>query len=415
MTLQADLIAKREELAAKRAALAAKFTEVDGISDETKKHEAASGIKAMNLELAALVDEIAPLQELVEAQKANSEAIKAMRGTGRQIQPENESDEDEPDEDAFSAKSIHELTTKALKANGIKSFKGFRGDLGAIAGKTLLTSSAATPLEERLPQIYPSAQESRTTADLMLQGTTGAQIVSYYVETTFTNAAVETDEGALKGESTLAFTLREDRVRKIATWIPVTDEMLDDIPGFESYLTARMGFMVKQREERQLLQGDGAGLNIQGILNRPGIQIISGLGISTIDSILYGITLVQANAFAEPTAMVVHPLDWFDIRSSKATGTGEYLLGPAYQGPDVRPWGLEVRVTSQEPQNTALIGAFTPHAQIYRRSPITLAISTENEDYFTKNKVAVRAEERLALAVYRPAAFVAVQSIVQGS
>jgi hypothetical protein len=35
-----------------------------------------------------------------------------------------------------------------------------------------------------------------------------------------------------------------------------------------------------------------------------------------------------------------------------------------------------------------------------------LAISTEHSTYFTENKIAVRAEKRVALVVYRPASFI---------
>ena len=248
----------------------------------------------------------------------------------------------------------------------------------------------------------------------MLQGTTTAQKITYWEETTFTNAAAETDEAAAKPESALAFTLREDNVRKIATWIPVTDEMMEDTPGFESYLTQRMGFMVKSREELQILRGAGTTNTIQGVYNRTGVQTVSGLGESTIDSILHAITEIQKDAFVEPTAMVIHPNDWFNVRASKDT-TGNYLLGPATLDPDAaRPWGLRVRVTTNALENTALVGAFN-QAQIFRRSGITVTVSSEHSDYFIYNKLAVLAEERLALAVYRPAAFCKVEGLVIGS
>jgi HK97 family phage major capsid protein len=172
--------------------------------------------------------------------------------------------------------------------------------------------------------------------------------------------------------------------------------------------------MVKQREELQLLQGAGTGVTIQGVYNRTGVQTVTGYGMSTIDSILAGIVEVQKDAFTEPTALVIHPNDWFNVRTSKDT-TGNYLLGPATLDPDqARPWGLNVRVTTNALENTALVGDFR-QAQVFRRSGITIAISTENEDYFIYNKLAVRAEERLALAVYRPSAFCKVEAIVTGS
>jgi HK97 family phage major capsid protein len=249
----------------------------------------------------------------------------------------------------------------------------------------------------------------------MLQGTTTAQKVTYFEETTFTNSAAETAEGDVKPESELDFTLREDDVRKIATWVPVTDEMMEDVPTFESYLRGRA------RLHGQAARGapaparcSGTGVTILGLYNRTGVQTVTGYGESTIDSILHAITEIQKDAFAEPTAMVIHPNDWFEVRTSKDLN-GNYLLGPATLDPNqARPWGLQVRVTTNALENTALVGAFN-QAQIFRRSGIQIAISTENQDFFIYNKLAVRAEERLALAVYRPAAFCKVEAIVVGS
>ena len=50
--------------------------------------------------------------------------------------------------------------------------------------------------------------------------------------------------------------------------------------------------------------------------------------------------------------------------------------------------------------------AFNRGAQILDRQDPTVEVSTEHSDFFTKIKVAIRAEQRLTLAVYRPLAFV---------
>jgi len=422
-TLSTQYREKQAELATKRQALAALYADLDKTTDPAKGDELKASIKSANVELADLVDAFEPLNALIAAKDANEAALKKLGEPNvRPIDNDNEevSRESSPSDEVMASgfKSIHELIAKSDAAVAYRertgSLKNFRGDLGTLAIKTLITSADMTPLEDRQSTIVGYPTETATVSDLMLPGTTSGQKVTYFEETTFTNAAAETDEGAEKQESALDFTLREDMVRKIATWIPVTDEMLEDVPGFESYLRGRLAFMVKQREELQLLQGAGTGVTIQGVYKRTGVQTVTGYQLSTIDSILKAITLVQSNAYVEPTAMVVHPLDWFDIRTSKDT-QGNYLLGPATQDPaTARPWGLQMRVTTAATQNTGLVGAFN-QAQVFRRSGIAIAISTENEDYFIYNKLAVRAEERLALAVYRPSAFCKVEAIVQGS
>ena len=53
-----------------------------------------------------------------------------------------------------------------------------------------------------------------------------------------------------------------------------------------------------------------------------------------------------------------------------------------------------------------LTGAFSFAAQIFDRMDIEVLLSTENDKDFETNQISIRAEERLAFAVYRPEAFV---------
>lgn len=415
MTLQADLISVNKEIAAKQAAMAGLLEGIDTLEGD-KARERTDAIKAANAELSDLSAKREPLDAAVAEIDHARNGLKAMRerGSDRLVIPENERGDDE-DEFEPAIKSVKDLLKNSGYREAIKSGSTFRGSLGEMAVKTLIQSSSLAPLADRQATIQPFLTEGRfTVGDLVLPGTTGAQVIQYYEETTFTNAAAAVTEGNAKPESALDFTLRSENVRKYATFVPVTDEMLADVPAFESYIRQRLGFMVRQVEESALINGTGVAPAVQGILGRVGVQTVSGYGLSTLDSIYKAITLIRANAFAEPTALVIHPLDWFDIRTSK-DNQGNYLLGPATAEGDLSIWGLAVRVTTNIAQNTGLVGAFRPHAQIFRRSGIDIAISTENEDYFIKNKVAVRAEERFALAVYRPSAFCKVEAIVQGS
>ena len=262
----------------------------------------------------------------------------------------------------------------------------------------------------RLPGVVGSAQNETTVADLMLSGTTSSSSITYLEETTFTNAAAETAEGTGKPEAALDFTERTDSVRKIPVWLPATTELLEDVPMMMSYIRGRLGFMVQQREEQQLLVGDGTAPNISGILDRSGIQTQAKGADPTPDAVYKAMTKVRTVGYAEPTAAVFHPNDWQDIRLLR-TADGVYIWGsPSDAGPE-RIWGLNVRITPWMTENTGLVGAFRPYAQVFRRKGLTITISTEHASYFVENKVAILAETRLALACYRPAAFCTVTGI----
>lgn len=277
--------------------------------------------------------------------------------------------------------------------------------------KTLVTLSTVNAQAIRRPPVE-MALEERTVADLMLQGSTDGNTIEYYEETTFTNAAATVAEGVAKPEGAVGFTLRTEPIRKIAHWIPATKEALDDVPFLESQLRGRMAFGVVRIEEAQLLTGNGAGTNLVGLVNR-GVQTQAKGADPTPDAVYKGMQKVRGAAglgFAEPTATVFHPNDWTDIRLLR-TNDGIYIWGnPSDEGPD-RIWGLPVRQTTAMSEGTALVGAFRPHAEVIRREGLTIILSTEHSTFAVENKVAIIAEERLGLAVYRPSAFATITGI----
>lgn len=322
-----------------------------------------------------------------------------------------------PAKEAGEYKSFHSLIAgwkdiAAFRSGDIKSTRIEIPDATAareLGLKTLLASTDWDIVADRQALTIPSVQLEYTVSDLMLQGRTTSNAITYMAESTFTNNAAETAEGGAKPESALDFTLHTDAVRKIATWIPVTDEMLDDVPMMESYVRERLGFMVKQREEYQLINGDGTAPNISGILDRSGIQTQARGTDPQPDAVYKAMTKVRVTGGAEPTALVVHPNDWQDIRLLR-TADGMYIWGsPAEAGPE-RIWGLTVRQTTAIAENTGLVGAFRPFAQVFRRSGITVEMTRDYDTYRTSNKALIIAESRLALAVYREEAFCQITS-----
>jgi HK97 family phage major capsid protein len=373
---------------------------------------------------AADVDDVRQRREELDDLATKQKQMQEIEGFGREFEGEGKSRElvkGEGEQKGAPRNEAHQRQVRSIgeileASDSFKAFragrtKGFTVELADVEAKTLLTLSDITPVADRRAGILTSALPYRSVSDLMLDGQTDGNTLEYYEETTFTNNAAEVAEGASKPESALDFTLRTDAVRKIATWIPVTDEVLADNAQLRSYIEERLRFMVIKRREQQLLTGDGTAPNISGILDRSGIQTQAKGADPTFDAIMKAMTLVRWTADAEPTGLVMHPNDWQDLILTR-TADGVYILGnPGETMASMQLWGLDVRVVPAMTENTALVGAFRPYAQVFRRGGLTVTASTEHSTYFIENKVAILAEERLGLAVYRPAAFATVTGI----
>lgn len=80
--------------------------------------------------------------------------------------------------------------------------------------------------------------------------TTGSQ-VRYVVEGTATSAAAGVAEGGTKPESTIAMSEVTEPIKKIATVLPISDELLEDASSVQTYLNGRLTLFVSLEEERQ--------------------------------------------------------------------------------------------------------------------------------------------------------------------
>jgi HK97 family phage major capsid protein len=122
------------------------------------------------------------------------------------------------------------------------------------------------------------------------------------------------------------------------------------------------------------------------------------------DAILKQIFAIYGTAFLMPTGIVLNPANWVTTVLTKTT-TGEYIAtGPFSPIQTPTMWGLPVAVTPAQPANEGFVGAFKTAAQVFRKGGIRVEASNSHQDFFIKNLVAIRAEERLALCVYRPGA-----------
>jgi HK97 family phage major capsid protein len=330
---------------------------------------------------------------------------------------------------SFGDEFIHSLGYKSLLERGLRGGNWSTGDveLGAKADLTEGTPAApggGWPLVTNPPTYVPGMVDIRTAPltveALFPHGTTNSPLIRYLVETVVTNAAAAVAEGALKPESALEFDAIDETLHKIATFLPVTDEMLEDWAQIRSYLNARLPLFVMQASEVQILSGDGTGANMVGLLNRPGLAppIAQGTAPSlasdnAMDAIYRQITAIRWNSFIEPDGIVINPIAWQSVVLSKNSQGAYYANGPFLGVQPERMWGKAIVPTPAIAAQKALVGGFQQGAQVFVKGGITTEASNSHADYFQRNKTAIRAERRLALAVYRPSAFGMVTNLVE--
>jgi HK97 family phage major capsid protein len=303
-------------------------------------------------------------------------------------------------------KSIGEMFTEsaAYKEKG-------KGDTLDVSLKTLFETSAGwSPEDLRSGRVVEDAQRPIQIIDLIPMGSTNQSAVVYMEETTFTSNAAETAEGNSYGESALALTEQTSQVRKIATFLPVTDEQLEDVAQVRGYINRRLRFMLRQRLDSQIVNGDGSAPNLTGILNVSGLQSQAKGSDPVPDAVHKAITKVRVTGRVMPNAVLMHPNDWQGIRLTRTT-EGVYIWGSPSEAGEARIWGLPVVISDALPEGTAIVGDYANFIELAERRGIEVSVSDSHSDYFIKGKQAIRADMRAALPIYRPAAFCEVTSI----
>ena len=277
--------------------------------------------------------------------------------------------------------------------------------------KTLMTTAAGwAPETTRTGRLVEFATRPIQVAEIIPTTTTTQAAVVYMEETTFTNAAAEAAEGGTYAEAALAYTEQSSLVRKIAVFLPVTDEQLEDEPQARSTIDNRLPFMVRQRLDLQIISGNGTAPNLRGVLNVVGIQTQAKGTDPTPDAVYKGIVKVETVGQALASAVVFNPTNWQDVRLLR-TADGIYIWGnPSDAGPE-RIWGLQVLRAQAETLGTALVGDFQNFVELAVRRGVDVQVSNSHSTFFVEGKQALRADMRAALVVYRPAAFCTVTGL----
>lgn len=317
-------------------------------------------------------------------------------------------------DDGVEVKSLGE---RFVDSEGFKSWADGRPRQGKadLAVKATITTSttdapgsvgAATD-RTRLPGIQELPQQRLVVRDLISQGRIDNAALEYIREVGFTNNAAPVAEGVKKPGSDIQMDLISTSARVIAHWMKVSKQALSDVSQLRSHIDNRLLFGLAYVEEQQLLHGDGIGQNLHGIVPQATAYAppagVPTEGLTVIDTLR--IAALQAVLAEYPaTGHVLNPIDWAAIELTK-DDVGRHIIGQPQGNAPSSLWRLPVVETQAIAQGKFLTGAFRMGAEVFDLWDSRIEAGFENDD-FTKNLLTLLAEERIALAVYRPESFI---------
>lgn len=316
-------------------------------------------------------------------------------------------------DDREEAKSAGQIFTESDQFKQFASGGFARNEHARIDTKATLTNSTAaaagslgTALQvTRLPGVVEAPRRTMTIRALLAQGNMDGQSIEFVREHSATANAAMVAEGAAKPQSDFRLEIVSTSAKVIAHTMKASRQVLSDVSAVRSMIDSRLSYGLDLVEENQLLNGDGTGQNLLGIIPQATAYSnpLTGGDSTSIDKIR--LMVLQASLALLPAdGIVINPADWAWIELLKDT-TGRYIIGQPQGNIGATLWGLPVVPSMAMTIDKVLVGAFRTGAQLFDRWQTTIETGYENDD-FTKNLVTILAEKRLALATYRPGAFI---------
>jgi HK97 family phage major capsid protein len=330
----------------------------------------------------------------------DSPAVKEYRGKGRG--------------DAFSVGSFHARHAAQNAANGQEI------DRRALVYTGALPADFIQP--QYVPGIFRGDDLQGTIRDVLINGTTTSDALTFFRELAFTNSAAAvaqatatTGATGLKPESAITFEQATANVVTIAHWIPITRQTLEDAAQLRTYVEQRLLDGLRLEESDQLLNGDGTGANMTGLTNTSGVQALdqtyftaNPVNNATFDNenferILRAKRLIRTTGRARANFVVLNPADAETILTAVDADRQYFGPGPFSAGVTTNLWGMRVVEDENQTAGEAVVGDGRM-AAVWDRMQAQILIDTI-DDQFVRNMLTILAEERIALTVFRPAAF----------
>lgn len=312
----------------------------------------------------------------------------------------------------------YNLGAEFLKSDQFKNMADGRAGRAKMELKTAIINATGQnqPLvpADRLGGINTTANRQLMIRDLIPSSPTASNLIEFVRENTFTNNAgpqiagsPEAYENVTKPESGITFTLVTEPVVTLAHFIPASKQVIEDSSQLQSFINGRLTYGLKLYEDAQLLTGTGSNHQLNGINTQATAYTLQSPQLTNKLDIVREMIKQAQIANYTPDAVVMNPQDWYEIDVMKVgTSDDRYVVGNPRSFSTPTLWGIPVVITNSMTAGTVLVGAFAMSSEIKDREMSSVEASYEDSTNFQKNMVTIRAEERLALCVYRTESFI---------
>lgn len=389
--------------------------ELKGLVDQIKAGELAGDEATAAVKRAGkLTAEIRSLQSERDAASAGDELLGKLAKAAAPVGAKGD--------DEAPARSLGEQLVRAVQVKGFDVAARRSLDAGEFKAASDTLATGPTPTAGGLTELDVQQRVVErdtwrpTIGALFGQGTVSGVGLKYFVETPVEGDFAAVAELGHKPQLAMGYEPEFDTLAKIAGFIKESDEYVEDLGFLASVTNGRLLRRLAQAEEAQLLTGTGSAPQMRGLLNRTGLQVLSSADRTDNAAALFrALMAVQNVTGLQADGIVVNPVDYERERLTR-DGNGQFVGGGPFTGaygtagtPLISPlWGTRTVLSSAVPVGTAVVGAFGTGAMLFRKGGVRVEIANQNADDFEYNRITIRAEERLGLAVYVPQAFVKV-------
>lgn len=304
------------------------------------------------------------------------------------------------------SKSLGEHFVKAAKKANASKGQHFSVHTSAFKAATD-TQTSPTGISQFATNLDYNVVTAPRTAlvirDLFGSETISGSALTYLVEGAMEGTPAVTAEGAKKAQVHFANpTAVTVSLKKITEFIKESDEYINDYPFLASAINGRLLYALGLKEQNEL---------VSDLLGTSGIQTDSTIWTGTTkadelaDIIFSALMDVQEQSGYAADAIVMNPATWQLIRLGKDSNNQYYGGGYFADGQGKQLWGVPVVVTTAVTASQIIAGAFKTCGSVVSKGGVSVEATNSNEDDFLHNLMTIRAEERLALAVRRPAGF----------